>query len=153
MDQFLTFTINQQLYGAPITTVREINRMGDITPVPRTPDYVAGVMNLRGKVIPVVNLRMKLNFPAIASTKSTCIIVIESPIGQVGMIVDAVNGVIELSKENIEPPPQLGNAKALEFVLSLGKVDSNVIILIDIMKVLDASEMAAIQPGALERAA
>lgn len=139
--QYLTFVLNQQLYGVPIGTVREINRMSDITPVPKTPDYVAGVMNLRGKVIPVINLRMKLNFNAVPTTKETCIIVIETPVGQVGMIVDSVSGVIELVSTQIEPTPNLGNPSETEFVLGMGKVENKVVILIDIVRALSNNQL------------
>lgn len=139
--QYLTFALKNQLYGVPIGTVREINRLSDITPVPRTPDFVAGVMNLRGKVIPVVNLRRKLEFQATEDTKSTCIIVIETAVGQVGMIVDSVSRVIELVAAQIEPTPNLGNSSQTEFVLGMGKVEDKVIILIDIVKVLSTDQL------------
>jgi purine-binding chemotaxis protein CheW len=139
--QYLTFVLNQQLYGVPIATVREINRMSDITPVPKTPEYVAGVMNLRGKVIPVINLRMKLNLKAIPTTKETCIIVIESRVGQVGMIVDSVSAVIELISSQIEPTPNLGNTNETEFVLGMGKVENKVVILIDIVRALSSNQL------------
>jgi len=138
--QYLTFALNAQLYGVSIGTVREINRVSEITPVPRTPDFVAGVMNLRGKVIPVVNLRMKLGFEAIPHTKETCIIVIETTLGQVGMIVDSVSGVIELSSTQIEPTPNLGDTNT-EFVLGMGKVENKVIILIDIVRALSTQQL------------
>lgn len=134
--QYLTFVLSQQLYGVPIGAIREINRMSEITPVPKTPSFVAGVMNLRGKVIPVVNLRKKLNFEPIETTKETCIIVIEAFDGQVGMIVDSVSGVIELASNQIEPTPNLGNLVDTEFVLGMGKIENKVIVLIDIVKVL-----------------
>jgi purine-binding chemotaxis protein CheW len=140
--QYLTFVLNQQLYGVPIGTVREINRMSDITPVPKTPNYVAGVMNLRGKVIPVINLRTKLNFESISATKETCIIVIETQVGQVGMIVDSVSGVIELVSTQIEPTPNLGNTSETEFVLGMGKVENKVVILIDIVRALSHNQLA-----------
>lgn len=134
--QYLTFVLSQQLYGVPIGAVREINRMSEITPVPKTPVFVAGVMNLRGKVIPVINLRTKLNFASMTATKETCIIVIEAFDGQVGMIVDSVSGVIELATSQIEPTPNLGNLVDTEFVLGMGKMENKVIVLIDIVKVL-----------------
>lgn len=140
--QYLTFVLNSQLYGVPIGTVREINRLSEITPVPKTPNFVAGVMNLRGKVIPVVNLRTKLGFEQAAHTKETCIIVIETVVGQVGMIVDSVRGVIELVANQIEPTPNLGNSAETEFVLGMGKLENTVIILIDIVKALSSTQLA-----------
>ncbi|MEK6772383.1 MAG: chemotaxis protein CheW [Bdellovibrionota bacterium] len=140
--QYLTFVLNSQLYGVPIGTVREINRLSEITPVPKTPSFVAGVMNLRGKVIPVVNLRSKLGFERTNNTKETCIIVIETVVGQVGMIVDSVRGVIELFTNQIEPTPNLGNSAETEFVLGMGKLENTVIILIDIVKALSNNQLA-----------
>ncbi len=140
--QYLTFVLNSQLYGVPIGTVREINRLSEITPVPKTPHFVAGVMNLRGKVIPVVNLRTKLGFQQTQHTKETCIIVIETVVGQVGMIVDSVRGVIELVSNQIEPTPNLGNSAETEFVLGMGKLENTVIILIDIVKALSNTQLA-----------
>ncbi len=143
--QYLTFVLNSQLYGVPIGTVREINRLSEITPVPKTPSFVAGVMNLRGKVIPVVNLRSKLGFERTDHTKETCIIVIETIVGQVGMIVDSVRGVIELFANQIEPTPNLGNSAETEFVMGMGKLENTVIILIDIVKALSNNQLAELK--------
>ena len=139
--QYLTFVLKDQLYSVPIGTVREINSLSEITPVPRTPDFVAGVMNLRGKVIPVINLRMKLGLQSTDHTKKTCIIVIETDVGQIGMIVDSVSGVIELVANQIEPTPNLGNDAETEFVLGMGKIDNKVIVLIDIVKALSSKQL------------
>src|SRR3989338_8702379 len=101
--QYLTFVLKSQSYGVPIGAIREINRLTDITEVPQTPNFVAGVMNLRGKVVPVVDLRLKFEMEAATPTKQTCIIVIDGESEQVGIIVDSVTGVIDLSPEHIEP--------------------------------------------------
>lgn len=140
--QYLTFHLEQRPYGVPIGSVREINRIGDIAPVPQAPAFVAGVMNLRGKVIPVVNLRAKFGFPDTAHTKQTCIIVIESHDGQVGIIVDSVAGVVELTDAMIEPAPQMGDMSRLDFVLGMGKQESGVIILVDAVKALSKDNLA-----------
>jgi len=141
--QYLTFILKAQPYGVPIGAVREINRIGEITTVPKAPHYVSGVMNLRGKVIPVVNLRTRLAFEAAEYTKETCIIVIETPSGQVGMIVDAVNGVVDLVDANIEPPPHLDNSNYNEYVMGMGKLDGQILILIDIVRTMtSAAEVA-----------
>jgi len=133
--QYLTFHLNGQAYAVPINTIREINRVSEITPVPQTPMFVAGVMNLRGKVIPVVNLRMRLGLPKIAYTRETCIIVIEGDAGQVGMIVDSVNSVIDLAVQQIEPPT-VGGAGENSFVMGMGKLESQVIVLLAIVRCL-----------------
>ncbi len=143
--QFLTFSLKSQPYGVPIGSVREINRVTDITPVPQTPGFVAGVINLRGKVIPVVDLRMKFGIPSVPHTRETCIIVIESDAGQVGMIVDSVSGVIDLSAEQIEPRPAMGEESKISYVIGMGKIDNTVVILIDIVKALGHSELTKIQ--------
>src|SRR4051812_5909453 len=100
--QYLTFMLNTQAYGVPIGSVREINRVVEITVVPQTPFFVAGVMNLRGRVIPVVDLRLRFNFPATPHTRHTCIIVVEGTQGQFGAIVDSVIGVVDFADNQIE---------------------------------------------------
>ncbi len=137
--QFLTFVLRGQSYGVPIETVREINRITGIAPVPKTPAYVAGVINLRGKVIPVVDLGLRFEFSEVSITKESCIIVIESNHGQVGTIVDAVSGVVTLAGDQIEPPPHLGDADKTSFIIGMGKTENDVIILVDTVYALDAN--------------
>lgn len=139
--QYLTFTLNARPFGVSIETVREINRMGDITPVPHTPSYVAGVMNLRGKVIPVVDLRAKFGIPVSVYTRETCIIVIEANGSHTGMIVDSVSEVVDLEKNQIEPPPLLGDNTSLSYILGMGKVNDRVIILVDILEALAKEDL------------
>jgi len=139
--QYLTFQLMAEQYGVPIETVREINRVGEITPVPRTPEYVKGVMNLRGKIIPVVNLRVKFGMAPQEYTRDTCIIVIDTEIGQVGMIVDSVKEVVDLTDNQIEPSPILGNETTMSFVRGMGKVDQRVIILVDIVSAFSHDQL------------
>lgn len=136
--QYLTFILRGQSYAVPIESVREINRMCEIAPVPQTPPYVAGVINLRGKVIPVIDLRLRFDFPLSTITKESCIIVIESKHGQVGTIVDAVSGVVDLRQDEIEPPPHLGNDENLSFIIGMGKTAQEVIILVDTVHALES---------------
>lgn len=146
--QYLSFILNEQLYAVPIETVREINRVTNITKVPQTADFVAGVINLRGKVIPVVDLRLKFKLPNAAYTKQTSIIVIDGQDGQIGMIVDATGGVLELSSEQIEPAPSMGNTEELSFVIGMAKVESSVLILIDIVNALSREQLSGIVSAA-----
>jgi purine-binding chemotaxis protein CheW len=139
--QYLTFQLMSEQYGVPIATVREINRVGEITPVPKTPDFVKGVMNLRGKIIPVINLRVRFGMQSIDYTRDTCIIVIDTDFGQVGMIVDAVREVADLTQQQIEPPPVLGNEKALAFIRGMGKLEDRVIILVDVVSALSQEQL------------
>jgi purine-binding chemotaxis protein CheW len=141
--QYLTFQLMAEQYGVPIETVREINRVGEITPVPRTPEYVKGVMNLRGKIIPVVNLRVKFGMNTQEYTRDTCIIVIDTEIGQVGMIVDSVKEVVDLVDNQIEPSPVLGNEASMSFVRGMGKVEQRVIILVDIVSAFSHEQLTS----------
>ncbi len=143
--QYLTFQLAGRGYGVPVTHVREINQLTEITPVPRTPVFVAGVTNLRGKIIPVVDLRLKLGLEAGQATRSTCIVVIESGARALGVIVDAVSSVIELGASQIEPAPELGDQSRLRFVLGMGKFENQVIILLDVAATLSAEELEQTQ--------
>lgn len=151
--QYLTFQLMSEQYGVPIETVREINRVGEITPVPKTPEFVKGVMNLRGKIIPVVNLRVRFDMPSQDYTRDTCIIVIDSDFGQVGMIVDAVKEVADLNQSQIEPPPVLGNEKTMAFVRGMGKLEDRVVILVDVVSALSQEHITAIKQTADHAAA
>ena len=143
--QYLTFLLNSQIYGVPIGAVREINEVTEINPIPKTPEFVIGVMNLRGKVVPVVDLRMKFGMKSIPNTPETCIIVIDTQVGQVGTVVDSVCEVIELSNAQIEPPPVLGDSNELSFVSGMGLLNDKVIILIDIVSALSKEEFMKTQ--------
>ena len=130
--RYLTFMLRDEHYGVPISKVREINQMMEITPVPKTPEFVEGVVNLRGKILPVVNLRQKLGFEKVAYTRETCIVVLESQMGQVGIVVDAVREVIDMKEEQIEIPPNMGEKSEMKFLSALGKHEERVIILLDV---------------------
>lgn len=148
--QYLTFQLMSEQYGVPIESVREINRVGEITPVPRTPSFVKGVMNLRGKIIPVINLRVRFGMPSQDYTRDTCIIVIDTDFGQVGMIVDAVKEVADLGQNQIEPAPVLGNERAMSFIRGMGKVEDKVIILVDVVSALSQEHLTQMQEAAAE---
>lgn len=143
--QYLTFYLKSQSYGVPVSAVREINQLSDIVQIPKTPSFVMGVMNLRGKVIPIVDLRMKFGMDKTPHTKSTCIIVIETPLGQVGAVVDAVSEVIELTNEQIGPAPVMGEENELSFVKGMGKLNDSIIVLVDIVNALSKEEFTRIQ--------
>lgn len=140
--QYLTFTLQGRHFAVPIETVKEINRMGDITPVPQTPQCVAGVMNLRGKVIPVVDLRLKFGVEPSAYTRETCIIVIEGVTGAIGTIVDSVSDVAMITESHLEPPPVLHHESDKNFVVGVGKLDERVVLLVDVVNALDAESVA-----------
>lgn len=134
--QYLTFGLGNQSYAVPIGAVREIIQVCEITTVPKTPSFVEGVINLRGKIIPVVDLKMKLGMSRAAATRQTCIIVIEAESGQVGIIVDQVNEVVDLEASQIEPSLSIGDDDSLGFLMGLGKLPDRVLILVDIVHTL-----------------
>ena len=149
-NKFLSFRLDREEYGIEILRVREIIGLLDITPLPQTPEYVKGVVNLRGKIIPVIELRTKFGMPSIEYTEETCIIVVEvtDPDGleqfQMGVVVDIVSEVTDIDKSQIEPPPRFGCQLNTDFILGMGKVKKKVIILLDIDKVLTQEDFAGL---------
>jgi purine-binding chemotaxis protein CheW len=139
--RYLTFGLDSQQYAVPIMAVREINQLCAITPVPRTPNFILGVINLRGKIIPVADLRLKFGMSKSEFGRQTCIVVIETDSGQVGMVVDEVNDVVELQASHIEPAPQLGSRSEMQYLMGIGKFQERVLILIDIHAALSSREL------------
>ncbi len=144
--KYLTFGLAGEEYGLEILRVREIIGMMDITPVPRTPQFVRGVINLRGNVIPVIDLRLKFEMPAAERTDETCIIVVDVEQVEMGIVVDKVEEVLDIIAEDIEPAPSFGVTVDTHFILGMGKTDNRVTILLDIGSVLSADEIAQL-PG------
>ncbi len=143
-QKHLTFKLADEEYGIEIIKVREIIGVMDITAVPRMPSFMKGVINLRGKIIPVVDLRLKFDFEEIEHNKETCIIVVS--VGrEVGIIVDTVSEVLDISVNNIEPPSTMGKSVDSSFILGIGKVGDGVKILLDIDKVVTVDELADIE--------
>ena len=138
--KYLTFALAHEEYGLEILKVREIIGYIDVTAVPQTPHYVKGVINLRGQVIPVVDLRAKFGMEAADVTDETCIIVVEildaNRKSSTGIIVDRVQEVLDIPGQNIEEAPQFGAAVQTDYILGMGKVGDSVKILLDIDKVL-----------------
>ena len=145
--KYLTFTLAEEEYGIGILKVKEIIGIMAITTVPRTPDYMKGVINLRGKVIPVADLRLKFGMEALGYTERTCIIVVEITGNnqkiQMGILVDSVSEVLNIKAGDIEDTPNFGNHLDTEYILGMAKTGGRVKILLDIDKVLSNSEVAA----------
>ncbi|MEN6383912.1 MAG: chemotaxis protein CheW [Phycisphaerales bacterium] len=143
--KYLTFALGSEEYGLEILKVREIIGYMEITAVPQTPSYVKGVINLRGQVIPVVDLRTKFGMETAKITEETCIIVVEIQQDNckfsTGIVVDHVQEVLDIEGENIEEAPQFGASVNTDFILGIGKVGESVKILLDIDKVLGNSEL------------
>ncbi len=143
--KYLTFALGHEEFGLEILKVREIIGYMEITAVPQTPSYVKGVINLRGQVIPVVDLRLKFGMEPAEVTEETCIIVVEITQDdrqfQTGIVVDRVKEVLDVAGENIEDSPQFGANVDTNFILGMGKVNNAVKILLDIDKVLGGENL------------
>lgn len=141
--KYLTFELNAETYGVEILKVKEIIGIMEITPVPHAPGCVKGVINLRGKIIPVVDLRVQFGFPPLEFTERTCIIVVDLEANGlrtlVGAVVDAVAEVSQIPSTDIEPSPEMGETAETNFIRGLAKVRDKVVILLGIEKVLGSA--------------
>lgn len=146
--KYLTFSLAEEEYGIGILKIKEIIGMMPVTTVPRTPEYVKGVINLRGKVIPIIDLRLRFGMEAIDYTERTCIIVVEiegqTGTVQVGVVVDAVSEVLNVDTKDIEDTPQFGRSLDTEYILGMAKMEGGVKILLDVDQVLTGDESEAI---------
>ena len=138
--QLVSFRIGDEEFGVDILKVQEINRMNQITRVPNAPEYVSGVMNLRGKVIPVIDLRQRFHLGKKEADKETRIIVVELKSRVIGFVVDAVSEVLRIPKNVTEPPPPMVAGIGSEYITAVGKLEDRLLILIDLDKVLLAYE-------------
>jgi purine-binding chemotaxis protein CheW len=142
--KYMGFQLGKETFGVEILKVQEIIGMLDVTAVPRTPDFVRGVINLRGRVIPVVDLRRKFNLTEIQDTELTCIVVVQVTVAQgqvtMGVIVDQVSEVMNITADNVEPTPSLGHAEAEKFLLGIGKFNQTVVLLLDVDRILSHGE-------------
>jgi purine-binding chemotaxis protein CheW len=143
--KYLTFTLDEEEYGIGILKIKEIIGMLPITPVPQTPEHVKGVINLRGKVIPVVDLRLRFGMDAIDYNERTCTIVVEiegqSGTVMIGIVVDSVSEVLNIKGEDTEDTPTFGTKLDTDYILGMAKMDGGVKILLDIDRVLSNQEV------------
>ena len=128
--KYLTFVLGEGSFGIPILKVREIIRLLEITPIPRMPDYVRGVVNLRGKIVPVIDLRMKFGLPNTSTTNRTCIIVVYVAMAEstklMGLIVDALEEVYQINAEDLEPAPDFGKGASALYIQNMAKTKGQV---------------------------
>lgn len=147
--QYLTFQLSGEPYAVDILHVREIIEYGSITPIPMMPDFIAGVINLRGSVVPVVDLNSRFGGECAEITKRTSIIVIELRNDEacldIGVVVDIVNDVLEIRKSDIEPAPKFGAKIRTDFIEGMGKVDGCFLILLQVDNVLDVEELSVVE--------
>jgi len=150
--KYLTFTIADEEYGIGIRKIKEIIGMMPIRSVPRTPEYVKGVINLRGKVIPVIDLRLRFGMPEWAYTERTCIVVVEveglTDVVTTGIVVDSVSEVLYIKAESIEDTPAFGASLDTRYILGMAKMEGGVKILLDIDRVLGAEELSLLETAA-----
>jgi purine-binding chemotaxis protein CheW len=149
--KYLTFMLGREEYGLPVLRVREIIKVMDITHVPQVAAHVLGVINLRGRVIPVIDLRLKFGLPPQEHTERTCIIVAEVDLGQatvmMGVVVDSVSEVMNVSASEIDETPDFGGQTTNDYLLGLAKVKGTVKILLDLNRVLGSDGTLAIRPA------
>lgn len=146
--KYLTFVIGKEEFGVAVLKVREIMGIQDITAVPQTPSYLKGVINLRGKVIPVIDLRLKFGLPSIDYTQRTCIIVVQVKSGSttllMGIVVDEVSEVLTMAAADIEDTPDFGANVSTNYILGMAKIKDKVKILLDINEVLTTQEIGGL---------
>jgi purine-binding chemotaxis protein CheW len=146
--QYLTFLLGGETFAIAILNIKEIIEYGNVTTVPMMPDFVRGVINLRGAVVPVIDLAMRFSRPPSPVTRRTCIVLIEVEVEgeqyNIGVTVDAVNEVLEIPGSEIEPPPTFGAKIRSDFIGGMGKIDGKFVIILDADKVLSVDEMASL---------
>ncbi len=149
--QYLTFKLGEEVYAVDISKVREVLDFTTVTKVPRTPDFMRGVINLRGSVVPVVDLRLKFGMQGTENTVNTCIIIMEVRVDSettiLGALADSVQEVIDLDTEHIEPAPRIGTKLKTEFITGMGKQNEKFIIILDIDEIFSTEELSLVQEG------
>jgi len=152
--QYLTFKLDDEVFALDITKVREVLDFTTVTKVPRTPDFMRGVINLRGSVVPVVDLRLKFGMTKTEKTVNTCIIIVEVTVDNettiLGALADSVQEVMDLTPDQIEPAPKIGTRLKTEFIRGMGKRDNRFVIILDIDKIFSTDELAMVQAGQAE---
>lgn len=148
LTQYLTFSVQQESYAVGIMDVREIIEVESLARVPMTPDYISGVINLRGNVVPVVDLAVRLGKDCSVISERTCIVMVELTVGDqrqvLGMLVDAVSEILDIPEGDIQAPPNFGTDIRTEFIKYMGWVGDSFIILLDVDNVLSAADLAAL---------
>lgn len=152
--QYLTFCLGAESFGVDVAKVREILDIIEITRVPQMPGYMLGVINLRGSVVPVIDLRHKFGLPPLERSRDTCIIVLEvemnGELTVVGALADAVQEVLDLTPDQIEPPPRMGMKLKSEFICGMGKKEEKFLILLNIDRIFSADELLSLHEDEVE---
>lgn len=143
-EKYLSFLIDKQYYAFHINDVREIIEMQDITPVPEFPDYAKGIINLRGILIPIIDVRLRFCKTEMDYNERTCIIILNLKEIEVGFIVDTVDEVLDIDNESIAPVPKLSDAKTSKFIKGVGKTPKKIVMLLDAQKMLNDEEIKSL---------
>ena len=155
-SQHLTFTLGKEVFALDIASVREVLELTSITKIPRTPDFMRGVINLRGHAVPVMDLRLKFGMPKAEATVDTCIIIVEVDFEGdriiMGGMVDSVREVFEISTDRIEAAPRMGTSISTDYIKGIGKQDDVFIIILDIARIFSAAELALAREAQKEAA-
>jgi len=139
--QFVTFRLGQEQFAVPIGAVQEVVRLPDVTPVPQAPWFVEGVINLRGRIIPVMDLGKRFRLADRPRTRKTRILIVEADGRLVGLIVDAVSAVVRLPAGAIEPPPPMVSGIGVDYITGVGKLGDQLVVLLDLAQVLHAEDL------------
>ena len=154
-QQYLTFTLDNETFALGILAIREIIEYGNLTEVPMTPPFIRGVINLRGAVVPVIDLAARFGRTAKATTRRTCIVIIETGLShgessrhhQIGLVVDAVSEVLEIPESDIEPPPEFGARIRTDFIHGMGKVNDQFVVMLNVERILSLDEISVAAVG------
>jgi purine-binding chemotaxis protein CheW len=153
---YLTFTLGEEVFAVDVQKVREVLDFTSITKVPRTPDFMRGVINLRGSVVPVIDMRLKFGMEGTEEAVDTCVIVMEVSLDDettvIGALADSVKEVFDLDPEQIEPPPRIGTSLNTEFIHGMGKHNEQFIIILDINRVFSADELILVGASGMQPA-
>ena len=148
-NQYLAFKLDKEIFAFDISKVREVLEFNSVTKVPQTPPMMKGVINLRGSVVPVVDMRIKFGMGATEKTVNTVIIIIEIDLDEestmIGALVDSVNEVMDLDTDHIEPPPSIGTQLSTDYIRGMGKLKNEFIIILDIEKIFSSEELELVQ--------
>jgi purine-binding chemotaxis protein CheW len=145
-NQFLTFSLDGEHYAVGVGSVREVLEKNEITRMPKTPDYMRGIINIRGSVVPIIDLRLKLGLPVIEDTVDTCIIVTEIELEDdevmvLGLMVDSVDEVVEIKADEIDPAPKIGHRIDTDFIAGIGKLEERFIIILNGREIFEVAEL------------
>ncbi len=148
-EQYLTFNLGEEQFAVDVSRVREVVEFASITRIPRTPDYMRGVINLRGSVVPVIDMRLKFDMSKTEKTIDTCVVVMELSAENetlvLGALADSVQEVVEFTPDQIEPPPRISTQHHTEFIEGIGKRNNEFVLILDIDRIFSTEELAAIR--------